>query len=174
MALALERTCTQCGEDANLYCRLCKLNYCWEHPCHHLSAAHEDDSYTQRLGDEIHASLAIRDIENNQTPEPTIRPDTRTIQSYSLQELQTLYDKHRAEARRIRAELERRTLFASGVVPNAYAFDSYNRKKLQAKSPKPRRLPRSDAAAVSLLSDKLRNGEVTVEYILDKLKRFSK
>lgn len=181
----VERSCNVCNEEASLFCRMCKQHCCWEHLCSHLAIAHEDNTYTQRLGDAYEDS-AIRDG-NTEQESPTsfnstfngenILPLTKqTIQSYSETELHRAYDYHRAQTRRIRAELERRALFDSGVVPTIHLSGSYYEKELRRNSirARSRSLGKGASASFDLLLNQLRKGYVSLEYIKCKLEHFSK
>jgi hypothetical protein len=179
--MEIDRVCNVCNEEASLFCRMCKQHCCWEHLCSHLAVAHEDNSYTQRLGDDFNEnersdekrSLGIpRD--NLETAQGTnlLPHDNRTIQSYSQAELQERYDYHRSQTRRIKAELERRALFDSGAIPNEHLSSAYYKEKLQRVQQRRKILPKSASSAVSLLSDRLRSGQVSVEYIQRELKRY--
>jgi hypothetical protein len=182
--MVTNRICTICAiDEASLYCRLCSKYYCWEHPCTHLSAAHEDNSYTQRLGDNYNEDLGSGESSRTTTiQEPAysigavpIQSDRVSIQSYSDGELHAAYDYHRTQTRRIRAELERRALFATGVVPTEHLSSLYYGQKLASKrTVRSRKLPKSHAASISLLCASLRRGNISVEYIKCKLEQYSK
>ena len=179
--IEVERSCNVCNEEASLFCRMCKQHCCWEHLCSHLAVAHEDNSYTQRLGDDLdYKNEKSRNLHGDEETEllsssevSNILPsDNRTIQSYSQAELQERYDYYRSQTRRIRAELERRALFDSGAIPNEHLSSAYYKEKLQRVQQRRKVLPKSASSAVSLLSDRLRSGQVSVEYIQHELKRY--
>lgn len=182
--MVTERTCNSCAEEANLFCRICNTATCWDHMCSHLQVAHSDNSYTQRLGDEIYddrrSGAFSRDDENeirSVSPRTNILPaDKQSICSYTQEELQTAYDYHRAETRRIRAELERRALFASGVVPTEHLSSSYYEKELRRKPVQQRRrvLPLGVSRSVEILAGQIRLGNISVEYVKHKLQHYSK
>jgi len=182
--MLVDRYCSICQEEANLHCRMCCKHYCFDHMCHHLQVAHEDNSYTIRLQNErdLDEDKSIQTINSNEhvsfpfghnsLPASNIQADAKSPSTYTEAELQEQLEYHRSQARRIRNELERRALFASGVVPHDHLgcktdWDSYSKRKYNNVSTRSNRsrLPKSISSAIQILSNNLRYGAISVEQI---------
>lgn len=179
--MEIERTCCKCEEEANCFCRMCKSHYCPDHYCFHLQVAHEDNSYTERLKDEENRRVrASNEAQQTQAETPdanVLLTNVQNLGTYSTEELSQLLDDYRAQARKIRNELERRELFASGVIPRKYFdADDYSARLQRVHERKRRssvvsgKLSQSNYKSVQVLLDSIRRGIVSVEEIEKKLK----
>jgi hypothetical protein len=175
--MELDRTCKLCPESANCYCRMCAAHYCPDHYCHHLQVAHEDNSYTKRLqvdineegkfyvSERLQSPIQPVQYESNLFKKSQIRIDANNPQSYSQAELQEAYDFHRNQSRRIRAELERRALFASGVVATDWTSECFLSKKQRKNKNLQSKPSNKQSRAIQFLCDRLRSNHISLGQI---------
>ena len=172
--------CSICQDDSGFYfCRLCSTRYCAEHLCLHLSVAWESNTWSSREQERESAGVLKYGIntgnpdsqetsEQDSSANPTISqtPNSRTLPSFTEEQLQNMLDFYVLQARRIRAELERRAICISGV---ASEYDrlrqgsgyTRTRKAVRNRSVGDRKLSK----VVELFARNVRAGKMTLEQI---------
>lgn len=178
--MVVERECIVCKEDALYYCRMCLSHFCVEHLCMHLSVAQEENSYTNReIKDESkasrNASYAATISNPNSFSDDAVSDDLQSLESYSEEKLRELYYIYSNATRRIRFELESRALSTQSS-EEKFIFQQVSKRNKVQKS-MARRMPTpgiSARRAVYILSNNLREGNISIEYIIARMNAFRK
>src|ERR1700690_1791150 len=123
--MQVERTCITCNEEELMFCRMCNTHQCTEHLCLHLNVAWEGNSWTKRHErdyenkrseshyssenyDEYEDDVGEQPAESSAAPEIPSAP--KPLCAYSEAQLREQYTFYTSQARRIRIELERRSV----------------------------------------------------------------
>ena len=183
--MQVERTCITCGDDAALFCRLCATNQCYNHMCLHLSVAHSNNTWTKRherdyedqRSEQSISSTGYDESEDGEhvvppesTRAPPIPSTPKPLCAYSEAQLREQYHFYTTQARRIRVELERRTLHASGTMDGrATRSPILPRPEHSKRSRRNSQLGKGATASYELLLSRLRAGNITLDYIQSKL-----
>jgi hypothetical protein len=183
--MQVERTCITCNEDAALFCRLCATNQCYDHMCLHLSVAHSDNTWTKRherdyedqrsstqnTSEDIYGDEVEYDTTADSLPEPQVQPTAKPLCAYSEAQLREQYNFYTSQARRIRIELDRRSLPAEGITGCKSAQRSFLQRRNTTAHRKPRNtnLGKSATYSYELLLGKIRAGDLTPEQLITKL-----
>ena len=169
-----------------MFCRMCNTHQCTEHLCLHLNVAWEQNSWTKRHERELHeyqtsesdisseASSWDEETDTNSPPESTTAPPLpstpKPLCAYSEAQLREQYHFYTTQARRIRIELERRTLPASGAVGASTKQRTLLPRRDSATPVAGKRsLGKGATASYELLLSRLRTGSITLDYIQSKL-----
>jgi hypothetical protein len=181
--MQVERTCITCNEEALMFCRMCNTHQCTEHLCLHLNVAWEGNSWTKRherdyedqrsstqnTSEDIYGDEVECDTTANSLPEHQVQPTAKPLCAYSEAQLREQYHFYTSQAKRIRIELERRSLPAEGLLPSG---------RVKYNAPQARKLPgrqrsvslgRGATCSYELLLSKIRAGDLSVEDIITKL-----
>lgn len=172
--MEIDRYCSVCNSEAPMFCRMCSTHYCPDHLCLHLNVAWETNTWTRRNSSEQGYKAELEDecsgggevAESSVLDERVEIPNTaKSLLSYSEAELQAQYHFYTSQARRIRIELERRSLPSTGaeackqrqyVPPKRAQLASQHRRKV---------LPKSATYHVELLLSRLRLGQISAGQI---------
>lgn len=179
-------TCSICSDDSGFYfCRLCCSHYCAEHLCLHLNTAWEDSTWSSReqesgelrygLNTGLEETIRGNDILDKYQEEASSKAKTssipsplnpRTLPSISEKQLQNMLDFYATQARRIRAELERRSISISGLDSEYERIRqgfSYTTKRSSVRNQNARN--RNISKIVELFSRNVREGKMSIEQI---------
>lgn len=177
-----DRYCTVCNDLASYFCRLCSTHYCAAHLCLHLSVAWESNSWTKRNEKEIdnentrsRESESVQ-LENSENATAAISSNAKSVATYSQTQLQAQLQFYMSQARRIRAELERRAVFIESV-PKQEIFQRSKCYKDGIQKQPIRRVRRSSihtTRAISILCDSLRSSNISLEYIIAQINALAK
>lgn len=172
----METKCLVCADEGLYFCRICSLYYCCEHLCSHLSVAWESNTWSTRENFNANntRSGSIREQEADQHTRTTIQNNAKSLPACSEAELQESLDYYRFQIRRIRAELERRSLLVPGLYVGGSGYTA-NFNTTHRRKPRNRRLDNKGYnATVQLLCNLVRKGSFTVEQVEILLKERSK
>jgi len=166
----IERECSVCKEDASYFCRMCNLHYCVEHLCLHLNVAWENNTWTRRHENENCESRDVdaygAGLQTTTNSRDTIQDNAKSLPAYTEEELQTQINFYMSQARRIRAELARREVFAKNP---SHLPQGFNFSRFKSDSNTTKRYPKSKYNSVRLLSDQLRSGTINLAYVQNRL-----
>jgi hypothetical protein len=178
--MVIDRFCSVCNEDANYFCRMCSRHYCAEHLCLHLNVAWENNSWTRRNDNEnieirrgiyslqfsSEESDEVPCLEKNKDTKITIPTNAKSVATYSIPELEEQLRHYIVQARRIRAELERRSISIESLA------DSESRRLYsQSKRKPPRRgYARGVSRSIEILCSALRTGTLSLDAILMQMR----
>jgi hypothetical protein len=179
-----ERTCITCNEEALMFCRMCSTHQCTEHLCLHLNVAWEQNSWTKRhereyenqrsksnnAGETIYGDeVELADVADEPETARVLSSTPKPLCAYSEAQLRGQYNFYTSQARRIRIELERRTIPTEGVLEcgrkQSKTLQRRDVSQFRRKSP----LGKSATSSYELLLSKLRSGSISLEYIQSKL-----
>ncbi len=179
--MQVERTCITCNEEALMFCRMCNTHQCTEHLCLHLNVAWEGNSWTKRHERDYEIQTSGADNSDAEEygdegeatiPEPyQVQVAPKPLCAYSEAQLREQYNFYTSQARRIRIELERRSLPASSPVGCKSSQRSFLPRHNNAPQRKPRNtnLGKSATHSYELLLDRIRTGSLTPEQLITKL-----
>jgi hypothetical protein len=168
-----------------MFCRMCNLHYCVEHLCLHLNVAWEGNSWTKRherdyenqrsstqnTSEDIYGDEVEYDTTANSLPEPQVQRTAKPLCAYSEAQLREQYNFYTSQARRIRIELERRSLPATDLLGHKPRSQPFLPRHDNAARRKPRntRLGSSATSAYELLLSRIGTGSISVEQVITKL-----
>jgi hypothetical protein len=166
-----------------MFCRMCNTHQCTEHLCLHLNVAWEGNSWTKRherdyenqrsptqnTSSNIYGDEVEYDTTANSLPEPQVQPTAKPLCAYSEAQLREQYEFYTSQARRIRIELERRSLPASSPMEGGRKRQ-YVSPRMDVPKPKSRTsLGKGAAYSRDVLLSKIRSGDLTLEQLITKL-----
>lgn len=164
--------CSICQDDSGFYfCRICSQHYCAEHLCLHLNTAWEDSTWSSREQEsgELRYGLSIGGETSLETSKAKAIPsplNPRTLPSIPEKQLQNMLDFYATQARRIRAELERRSISISGLDTEYERIrrgSGYTAKRSGIRNQAVRN--RSISKIVELFSRNVREGKMSLEQV---------
>lgn len=192
-----DRYCNVCNDLASYFCRMCSTHYCAAHLCLHLSVAWESNSWTKRNEREIEdENKTIRTLSGSierygQCDEECeslqkiyvnnrmdISHNAKSVATYSQAQLQAQLQFYMSQARRIRAELERRAVSLESVEEierRQFNFRANRNITSSQKLYSPKStISRQFNKHTTVLSSSLRSGYISLEYIIAQINALAK